>query len=203
MSVAVLVVVLSLVTVLVARSWAPLVNADRFAVDAANALVAPWPALAVVVTAVTDAGSPLSVDVLTAAAVLALLITRRPWPALYLAIVRLLELAAETTLKNVIGRPRPVPAVELATAAGFAFPSGHSAGTAALCVSLLLVARPLLGLQLRMITTAAAAVFTVGVATSRVLLGVHYPSDVIGGAVLGALCALLVAPLLRPIRLRV
>jgi undecaprenyl-diphosphatase len=84
----------------------------------------------------------------------------------------------------------------LTTAAGFSFPSGHATGTTALCVSLLVLLVPVLHRQGRAVAVAAAVLVSIAVAASRVLLGVHYPSDVAGGLLLGALVAVLLAVML-------
>lgn len=180
---------LAVLIALVAANWPPLVAVDHAAVDAANAALAPHPVLVTVVRAVTDAGSPLAVDVVTGAAAIVLLVRRRWWPAVYLLVVRAVELGVEQTLKSVLDRPRPVPPVILATAQGASFPSGHTAGTAALCLSLVVVVLPGLRRGGRDAVVAVAVLATVAVAASRVLLGVHFPSDVAGGVLVGGLSA--------------
>ena len=174
----------------VRAEWRPLVTADDAIVVAADVAVAAHPTLVVVVTLVTDVGSPLSIDAVTAVVVVFLLIRRRVRAVLYVAGVRVLELASETLLKVTVDRPRPsVPTVP-ATPQGMSFPSGRTAGTAAPCTSLLLLSGPWLAVCGRGRVAAAAGLAVVAVAGSRVLLGVHYLSDVLGGAILGALCAL-------------
>ncbi len=63
-----------------------------------------------------------------------------------------------------------------------AFPSGHAARAAVLTVLGFALGPAWLG--------PAMAIWTVLVAVSRVVLGVHYVSDVVGGAVLGIVCGL-------------
>jgi undecaprenyl-diphosphatase len=88
-------------------------------------------------------------------------------------------------LKSKTSRPRPF-AVENAVRAGadpldpFSFPSGHTLH--AVAFSMVAIAYyPMLAWLL--------VPFTVLVAASRVVLGLHYPSDVLAGAALGALIA--------------
>jgi undecaprenyl-diphosphatase len=64
------------------------------------------------------------------------------------------------------------------------FPSDHAAAAFAIAVSIFFVSRR--------VGAVALAVATL-IALSRVLLGVHYPSDVIAGAAVGALSAIVVA----------
>ena len=94
--------------------------------------------------------------------------------------------------------PAPTSSPPLTTAAGFSFPSGHTSGTTALCVSLLVVLLPVLHRRGRTVAMVAAVALSVAVAASRVLLGVHFSSDVVGGLLAGSLVALTAAALLLP-----
>jgi membrane-associated phospholipid phosphatase len=87
--------------------------------------------------------------------------------------------------KLLVGRHRP-PLHRLDHVTGHSFPSGHTGQTAALCTILLLEGWSRLGSRrLRIAAVAAGVLLVVCVAFSRVYLGVHYLSDVLGGAILG------------------
>jgi undecaprenyl-diphosphatase len=197
--IAVLAVALAILTGAVASGWAPLEATDARVVLAADTAMAIRTGAVTVAIAVTDMGSPVAVDVFTAVAVVVLLLRRRGREALYVLLVRVVALGVETALKNTLARPRP-DVHPLTTAAGFSFPSGHTTGTTALCVSLLVVLYPVLHRRGRAVAVVAAVALSVAVAASRVLLGVHFPSDVIGGLLAGSLVALTAAALLAPSR---
>ncbi|MBB5868306.1 undecaprenyl-diphosphatase [Allocatelliglobosispora scoriae] len=145
------------------------------------------PRLNVVFAAVTDLGGALML--VAAVAVLAFVVARRlrsRRPVL-LALVGLVGIQIlVNVIKLVIGRDRPELPGRLVTVSGYSFPSGHAASS--------LVGFALLAWLTCMVTrnrtvwaTAwlSATVGTTAVGLSRVYLGVHYPSDVLGGWMLG------------------
>ncbi|MGH7903086.1 MAG: phosphatase PAP2 family protein [Candidatus Dormibacteraceae bacterium] len=96
-------------------------------------------------------------------------------------------------LKAQIDRPRP-PADLLHVqghVGGFSYPSGHATFYAWLSVTVVLVLGPRLGRWRTLAWAGAAIVVTVG-CLGRVWAGAHWPSDVIGGACLGATWAIVV-----------
>lgn len=180
---------------------APVAAWDRRIVAAAHSVVVVEATLRTSAFAVTTVGSPLVVNALTAIAVI--VVWRRcddrtaRWRAIaYVVVSRLVELGAETGLKQLVGRPRPTFPDPVATATDASFPSGHAAGTAVLAVALLLVIRSLRGRRAPTGWIVGAIGVVVAVGTSRVLLGVHYPTDVLGGALLGACVAFALTPML-------
>ena len=96
------------------------------------------------------------------------------------------------SVKALVGRLRPTLTPEAATL-GPSFPSGHSATAAAFyAAAALIIGRSLSG-RWRHLAIAVAVALAVAVAGSRVLLDLHWLSDVVGGLALGwawfALCA--------------
>ena len=87
-------------------------------------------------------------------------------------------------VKVLVDRERP-PVPHLASSSGFSFPSGHTAAAAATWAAVALVLGRGRPLPVKAWLGAGAALLTVAVAASRVLLGVHWLTDVIGGAALG------------------
>jgi undecaprenyl-diphosphatase len=127
---------------------------------------------------------------------------RNRWSFLFLLAVLVgMELAMLGT-KDLVGRLRPTLNPAAATL-GPSFPSGHSATAAAFYAAAALILGRALGRTLRQLVIAAAVAIAVAVAASRVLLDLHWFSDVVGGLSLGwawfALCAVVFGGrLLRP-----
>jgi membrane-associated phospholipid phosphatase len=87
-------------------------------------------------------------------------------------------------VKLLVQRERP-PVPHLADSSGFSFPSGHSAAAAATYAAVALVLGRGRPWRVKAMLAAGAAAVTAAVAASRVLLGVHWLTDVVGGVALG------------------
>lgn len=92
----------------------------------------------------------------------------------------------DTIVKVVVGRPRPNVDEPIVEAFGKSFPSGHSMQAVVCYGALLLVLLPLLEGRRRTVAVAATTALIVMIGFSRLTLGVHFVSDVLGGYVLGA-----------------
>jgi undecaprenyl-diphosphatase len=196
-------VLAALFAVLAVLTTLPTVAAWDSRIDlAVNTDVWSDSALRTVALAISAAGSPVAVDALTAIAVIVVWVrgarARRVRAVVYLVAARLLELGIETGVKYLMNRRRPVLPHPLATAQDPSFPSGHTAGTTVLCVCLLVLAWPGLSRVARGGWVGAAAAAIIAVGASRVLLGLHYVTDVLGGALLGTATALALTPMLTP-----
>jgi undecaprenyl-diphosphatase len=111
---------------------------------------------------------------------------RRPsyWIAPFLLVVIAGQVFLTGTLKELIDRVRP-EFNPVAATLNPSFPSGHSAAAAAFFGAVaLLMSRGRTPIQRSLIVGAAAAI-AVGVACSRVMLGVHWFSDVVAGVLFG------------------
>ncbi|MGH3571396.1 MAG: phosphatase PAP2 family protein [Pseudonocardiaceae bacterium] len=195
-TVAVCIMAFAVLLGLVAARWPPLLTGDQAADSAAHVDVLAQPWLLAAARAATTAGSALVVDVVAAVVAIALLIIRLWRGAVLVVVARLGELASTTAVKDLLARPRPTLVDPVAHGAGYSFPSGHAAGSTAVYGALVVLVWPHVASWARALLLAAGALVICAVAASRVLLGVHYPSDVAAGAVLGlawvAVAALLV-----------
>ncbi len=142
--------------------------------------------------ALTDLGR-LEIVVVLALALVAFEVvrSRNRWSFLFLLTVLVGMEAITLGVKDLVGRVRPTldPA---ATSLGPSFPSGHSSTSAAFYAAAALIIGRHLPRRARQIVVAASVAIAVAVAASRVLLDLHWLSDVIGGLSLGwawfALC---------------
>jgi len=123
------------------------------------------------------------------ALMLALLVIHRGeavLPVLHMVFVGVVCTASYKMLKRGTVRPRPFQAMQSIAAGApvldkFSFPSGHT---------LHAVAFTLVACTYYPLLAAILVPFTVFTAASRVVLGLHYPSDVLAGAAIGAAIAL-------------
>lgn len=88
-------------------------------------------------------------------------------------------------LKLLVDRDRPDVAIRLVHASSSSFPSGHSAAAAACWAALAVVVSRRWPRQPRHWIAAVAVAIAVLVASSRVLLGVHWLTDVLAGLIVG------------------
>jgi undecaprenyl-diphosphatase len=165
--------------------WQPLESADHGAAGRLNNLVAGHPAALTVIEDITRLGSTLVLSIVIAAASLLLALRRRWRLVAYLIATGAGALVLDPVLKILVGRLRPVVAHPVAHAPGSSFPSGHSLGSIVCYGALFLVFLPAARGRWRTWFAVVTAVLIAVIGISRILLGVHYVSDVIGGWAIG------------------
>lgn len=97
-----------------------------------------------------------------------------------LTVLLLVSFALNAFLKNALALPRPPLVYHLVNAEGYGLPSGHAQGAITLWGFVWLSTSKK---WLRWLT----GFLIVGIALSRIYLGVHYPRDVVAGLVLGGI----------------
>lgn len=154
-------------------------------------------ALTAVARVVTWAGSAFLLVPL--ALIACLVLVRAGWRREVLAVGLSLggAMLISDWVKLLVSRARP-PVEHLQAVTGSSFPSGHATQASAFWFSLVFV-MPAAGASPKTtrIAAGAALIVVLVVAASRVYLGVHYPSDVVAGMLLGAGWATYVSRCLR------
>lgn len=180
-----LVVLLIPLGFLVREHWGPLASLDNRVENAAHtdAVAHGW--LRGVAQVVTWIGSPVVVEVASVLLVLLLLRRRRRRTALYLTVCIAGAYTLSTVGKAVVARARPVWEDPLSHARGASFPSGHTTGSAAFCFAGAIVLVALHRRMRRGLFLLLVLVPPILVAASRVVLGVHYLTDVLAGLLIG------------------
>ncbi len=119
---------------------------------------------------------------------------RRQWTFLAILLAAVLgETLISHLLKEAFDRPRPDIVPHLVEVSSKSFPSGHASSGAAIYLTYAaLFAAQLKERTSRALLFAAAGAVAFAIGASRVYLGVHYPTDIIGGWSLGAAWAAIV-----------
>jgi membrane-associated phospholipid phosphatase len=167
------------------------VHADDAAIRVATSVTRGSPALRSVLLAVEAAFQPTWLNL--AVALVCLWAWRRRGlgtRALWAIITVLLGWGLGNVVKQMVGRARPVVEHAVDNAPGYSFPSGHATNTTVAAIALLVLLWPVLRSRARTVAVAVAIAVVLLVGLDRVMLGVHYPSDVFGGYLLGGAVAL-------------
>lgn len=143
---------------------------------------------------VTSLGSTVVIVVCTVGVFVVEMI-RRPsrWLPVFLVAVTVGQTLMSNFVKELVDRVRPT-ANPIAHTLGPSFPSGHTTGAAACFAAFALVLGRGRSRNAQAVLAGIAMFVAIAVAASRVLLGVHWLTDVIGGLALGwawfALCSI-------------
>ncbi|MEV2246703.1 phosphatase PAP2 family protein [Streptomyces sp. NPDC049970] len=179
--------------VLVAVRWSPLISLDSTVAEALHRNAVREPGLVHVNRVLTDwVWDPWTMRALTAVAVIALWWRGTRLLAVWVAATSAVATLLQQGLKALVGRDRPRWPDPVDSANYAAFPSGHVMTAAVTCGLLLCLLRiHTVQAPVWWASLALAAVSVAGVALTRLYLGVHWLSDVVGGTLLGgAVCAL-------------
>ncbi|MEU4104167.1 phosphatase PAP2 family protein [Streptomyces tanashiensis] len=184
-------VLASVLLVLVVAGWSPLLSVDRSVAEALHRSALAHPGFTHANRVLSDwVWDPWTMRALAAGATVLLWWRRERRAALWVAGTSLLAVGLQQALKALVGRERPQWTDPVDSARYAAFPSGHAMTATVTCGLLLWV----LALHWREewrgwgTLAGAAAVSVLGVGWTRVYLGVHWPSDVVEGWLLGWCC---------------
>ena len=134
----------------------------------------------------TALGGPTVLTLVVLAVVGFLLLQTRYRTALFVGITWLSGELVNTTMKHAFNRPRPTIVPHLREAFSSSFPSGHAMESAIVYLTLgAILMRVAKSRITKIYCLGIAILLTVLVGLSRVYLGVHYPTDVIGGWIIG------------------
>lgn len=118
---------------------------------------------------------------------------KRRRAALIMLVVPPLAGAGSSILKELFYRDRPNVVPHLDLVSNMSYPSGHATNVMATC----LLAALLLPARRRGFWASAALLMAFAIGASRVLLGVHWPSDIVGGWMWGGGLAIIGAVIAR------
>lgn len=140
---------------------------------------------------ITALGGVTVLSLITLAVICYLCLQRKSHTAFVVFIAVAGGMILSTLLKAIFGRPRPDVVSHLYHAFHSSFPSGHSMMAAVTYLTLgALLAKSQPNRLLKLYFISLAMIITAIVGVSRIYIGVHWPSDVLGGWAAGAAWAL-------------
>lgn len=132
---------------------------------------------------ITSLANPLTIVSLCLISLLSLIWKYKA--SIYLIIVTIISTVFNFLTKNIVLRTRP-DHLRLIEETGYSFPSGHAMGSIAFygfIIFLLSKSKINKNLKIFLSVIIGLTIFLIGI--SRIYVGVHYPSDIIGGFLLG------------------
>lgn len=163
----------------------PLVRFDTAAARNLHQWVVGKPATIVALKVITFVGTPLFFFIVVSAAAGYLLWRHRLRLAVFLVTTSLGGGIVDSIVKIVVDRDRPNLENPLIPLHGKSFPSGHAMSSTFVYGALLLTFMPAIPKRRRKPVIAAAVVLVAAIGFSRLALGVHYITDIVGGYLLG------------------
>lgn len=140
-----------------------------------------------IMTAITHTGDLVVQTVITVLVVIMLFMLKKWRTALWYGLTVLIGAGIlNGAIKELYGRARPSQIEPLVEIGGYSFPSGHSMGSIIVYGGILfLILRSLRSVQIKILISFLISFLILGIGFSRIYLGVHFPTDVIGGFSLG------------------
>lgn len=154
------------------------------------------PALDALMNGLTTMGSSYVVLPVFLIAIAALLLRRRYGATLFLSVALSGSLIIDFVMKLIFQRPRP-KLDYAAVLPDYSFPSGHSMNGVVFYISIALILWSVFGRRVGVVSTVIAVILAFGIGVSRIYLGYHYLTDVVGGWLAGAVWLLIVGAAFR------
>jgi len=191
----------ALISVLVTGGWRPLHDLDERVTDSLHSWALGHPHWTEVSLWLTNIFDPNPLRVAALGLVIWLLRRQARRLALWVATTMVVGGLLGMVLKLLVGRHRPDLLDPVARAAGYSFPSGHALNAALTAGVFVLVLLPVARGAKRWVLWGSAIAVAVLTGLSRIVLGVHWTSDVVAGWLLGVAVVTVTAaafPRLRP-----
>ena len=154
------------------------------------------PSMDALMNGLTDIGSILVIPPIFVLVVAVLLRKRRYGAALFLTVASLGSLVLQGTMKLFFARPRPqLPWAQVLP--DYSFPSGHTMNAVIFYGALALILWSVFGRRIGLVALVTSAALALGVGVSRIYLGYHYLTDVVGGLLAGIAWLLVVGAAFR------
>jgi membrane-associated phospholipid phosphatase len=174
------------VLIALVREHIGVTSADHAVADRLNTFALAHHTDVRVLRDISTVGAPRTFYVLVGVLAVVLLLRRAYRLAVWAGVTMAGAALLDVLIKNAVGRTRPTFLHAVAAAPGKSFPSGHALESFVGCGIVLLVALPAVRRPGRFAAFGVAALVVLAIGFSRIGLGVHYLSDVVGGWIFGA-----------------
>jgi hypothetical protein len=179
------VVPVGLLAFAVRQEFDPIVNADKAAIRAST-VFSRTHGLTTALLAVQHVSQPVVVYSACTVGVVRVGMTKRlRGRALWAFVTMMTGWAIGGVSKLLVHRMRPIIDEPLSHSSGYSFPSGHALNIAVAGSAMIVLVWPLLARTGRWLAVVLAVLAGLVVGLDRIFLGVHFPSDVLAGWLLG------------------